>query len=260
MGAVAAQAPAPLRIFLRAGPKTHGPADNGLHDGPTWLREWRPLLASRGAVVNGALRFPTAAELEATDVLVMFAADAGTILGDDRANLERFLARGGGIVCFHDAVVAASDPDWFKTIVGGAWENGVARYFEGENTYYYVNTAHPITTGATTFTIEDEVYWNLHMMPGANILAVSFQPVRPRRGQAAADPGPRTLIPQIWTYERRLGDGAPYRAFVSLLGHHIETFASPHVRAILLRGIAWAGHRDVDSLTTKEEIEGLGRP
>src|SRR5881296_2935572 len=29
----------PLRIFLRAGPKTHGPANNGLHDGPTWLKE-----------------------------------------------------------------------------------------------------------------------------------------------------------------------------------------------------------------------------
>jgi type 1 glutamine amidotransferase len=257
MASATPQAPSPLRIFLRAGPKTHGPAGNGLHDGPTWLREWQPLLASRGAIVDGALRFPTAAELDRTDVLVMFAADAGTILGDDRANLERFLARGGGIVCFHDAVVAASDSDWFKTIVGGAWENGVARYFEGENTYYYVNAEHPITKGASTFTIEDEVYWNLHMMPDANILAMSFQPERPGRGAAANDAGGRTLIPQMWTYEGRVGDGQPYRAFVSLLGHHIETFASPHVRAILLRGIAWAGKRDVDSLTTKGEIEGL---
>jgi type 1 glutamine amidotransferase len=254
---VAAQAAPPLRIFLRAGPKTHGPAGNGLHDGPTWLREWRPLLASRGAVVDGALRFPTAAELDRTDVLVMFAADAGTILGEDRANLEHFLARGGGIVCFHDAVVAASDSDWFKTIVGGAWENGVARYFEGENTYYYVNTAHPITQGAVTFTIEDEVYWNLHMMPGANILAVSFRPQRPGRGAAPDDTADRTLIPQMWTYENRVNDGQPYRAFVSLLGHHIETFASPRVRAILLRGIAWAGKRNVDSLTTAEEVAGL---
>ena len=70
----AVQKQAPLRIFLRGGPKTHGPADNGLHDGPTWLKEWKPLLESRGASVNGALRFPTADELKNTDVLVMFAA------------------------------------------------------------------------------------------------------------------------------------------------------------------------------------------
>src|SRR5689334_14767347 len=98
---------APLRVFLRGGPKTHGPAGNGLHDGEVWVREWVPLLQSRGAVVEGAIRFPSADELARTDVLVMFAADAGTILGADRANLESFLKRGGGIVCLHDCVVTS---------------------------------------------------------------------------------------------------------------------------------------------------------
>ena len=42
---------APLRIFLRGGPKTHGPAGNGLHDGEVWVREWVPLLQARGATV-----------------------------------------------------------------------------------------------------------------------------------------------------------------------------------------------------------------
>src|SRR6516225_5177842 len=79
-----AQRRAPLRIFLRGGPKTHGPAGNGLHDGPTWLKQWQPLLESRGAKVSGALRFPTAEELDNADVLVMFADDAGTILGEKR--------------------------------------------------------------------------------------------------------------------------------------------------------------------------------
>src|SRR5436190_8666975 len=101
---------APLRIFLRGGPKTHGPANNGLHDGPTWLKEWQPLLESRGAKVAGALRFPTAEELENTDVLVMFAADAGKIVGEQREYFEKFLKRGGGIVAFHDAVVTPHDP------------------------------------------------------------------------------------------------------------------------------------------------------
>jgi type 1 glutamine amidotransferase len=209
--------------------------------------------------VAGALRFPTAEELDKTDVLVMFAADAGTILGDDRANLEKFLKRGGGIVALHDAVVTSKEPHWFKTIVGGAWENGVAKYFEGENTYYYINPEHPITKGAANFTITDEVYWNLHMMPDAQVLAASMQPVRPGRGAAPTpEPAIGTLIPQIWVYRNQLEGGRPYRAFTSLLGHHFSTFASPHVRAIVLRGIAWAGNRDPDSLATPEEKAAIG--
>ena len=41
---VAAQAPRaqPVRVFLRAGPKTHGP---GEHDHPRFLEEWKVLLA-----------------------------------------------------------------------------------------------------------------------------------------------------------------------------------------------------------------------
>jgi type 1 glutamine amidotransferase len=248
---------APLRIYLRGGPKTHGPAGNGQHDGPTWVKEWQPLLASRGAKVDGSLQFPTPQQLDDTDVLVMFAANAGNIAGDQRASLEKFLKRGGGIVCLHDAVLA-QEPHWFKTIIGGAWENGVAKYFEGENTYYYVNTEHPITKGASNFTITDEVYWDLHMMPDAHILAASMQPVRPARGaEPPATPAIGKLIPQMWTYETQLPGGQPYRAVVSLLGHHFTTFSSPHVRAIFLRAIAWAGKRDADLLATPEEVAAL---
>jgi uncharacterized protein len=250
--------PAPLRVFLRGGPKTHGPAGNGLHDGEVWVREWVPLLQSRGARVEGAIRFPTADELARTDVLVMFAADAGSILGADRANLETFLRRGGGIVCLHDCVVTSKEPQWFKTIVGGSWENGVAKFFEGENTYFYVSTEHPVVKGAANFTLTDEVYWNLHMMPNVQVLASSMQPVRQAPGAPApATPAIGTLIPQMWAYERQLDGGVPYRAFVSLLGHHFSTFSSPHARAIFLRAIAWVGNRDVDVLATADEIRAL---
>jgi type 1 glutamine amidotransferase len=252
------QGQAPLRIFLRGGPKTHGPAGNGLHDHEVWVKEWMPLLVSRGAAVEGDVTFPSSAQLDRCDVLVMFAANAGTILGDERARLEGFLKRGGGIVVLHDALVAGEDPHWFKTIVGGSWENKVAKYFEGDNAFYFVNPAHPVTAGASNFRIDDEVYWDLHMMPGAQILAVSTEP---KRGARAAGPdapaGLDRLIPQIWVYEHQLDGGRPYRAFVSLPGHHFSTFSSPHLRAIVLRGIAWAGRRDVDSLATPDEIAAL---
>src|SRR5258706_6271959 len=86
---------APLRIFIRAGAKTHGP---GEHDHPAFLKDWTVLLRERGAVVDGALQFPSAEQLEKTDVLVMFAAEAGTIAPADRPNPQTFTKRGGGIL------------------------------------------------------------------------------------------------------------------------------------------------------------------
>jgi type 1 glutamine amidotransferase len=250
-----------LRIFLRGGPKTHGPADNGVHDHPGWVKEWVPLLESRGAKVAGSLEFPTPEQLENCDVLVMFHQNAGSIQGEQRTQIEAFAKRGGGIVVIHDALVANRSAEWFSTLVGGAWDGRTARYFEGENTYYYVNREHPITKGAANFKIDDEVYWNLIMQPNANILAATMEPPRrARRGQAAPpQPAVNNLIPQIWVYENQLEGGQPYRAHVNLLGHHYRTFSSPHCRAIFLRGIAWAGKRDADLLTTPEEIEGLKR-
>src|SRR5258708_31467584 len=96
VGPVSSFAPAaePLRIFLRAGPKTHGP---GQHDGPSWLADWKPLLAARGAKVDGAVGFPTAEQLENTDVLVMYSAEGGAIKPEQREYLDKFLKRGGGI-------------------------------------------------------------------------------------------------------------------------------------------------------------------
>ena len=41
----AAQGTQPLRIFIRSGPKSHGP---GAHDYPRYLKEWVPLLNERG--------------------------------------------------------------------------------------------------------------------------------------------------------------------------------------------------------------------
>ena len=66
-----AQQDKPLRVFIRGGVKTHGP---GQHDHPRFLAEWKTLLNERGAKADGAMEFPTAEQLENTDVLVIYAA------------------------------------------------------------------------------------------------------------------------------------------------------------------------------------------
>src|SRR5436309_13627657 len=88
LGLTAGPAAEPLRVFIRAGAKTHGP---GQHDHLRFLAEWKELLNQRGARADGAMDFPTAEQLERTDVLVMFAAEAGTISPAQRETLDRFL-------------------------------------------------------------------------------------------------------------------------------------------------------------------------
>ncbi len=230
--------PAPLRVFLRCGPKTHGP---GQHDHPRFLADWSVRLAERGAAVEGALRFPPAEALERADVLVMYAAEAATLRGEERARFDAFLERGGGLVVVHDGV-CGEEPGYFAERAGGAWEHGVARYLEGEVGLYMTREDHPITRGIPHFDLQDEIYYELGMSPRARVLANAFHDVF-------------SITPQMWVV-----DDGPYRAFVTLQGHEWATFSHPAFRAILLRGIAWAGRREADLFLTADELSALRYP
>ena len=123
-----AEPPAPpLRVFIRAGVKTHNPVDNGIHDYPAFLAEWSKILLERGARVDGALHFPTAEELARTDVLVIYKGDGGTCRPAERRILERYLHDGGGLVVLHDGM-CSDDPAWFAPLAGGAKQHGEMNY------------------------------------------------------------------------------------------------------------------------------------
>ena len=176
-----------------------------------------------------------------TDVLVLYAAEGGSIHGADREHLQAFLARGGGIVAIHDSV-CGDDPQWFKTVIGGAWEHGHAKWATGTTDMYVRDFDHPITKGIANWRFEDELYTELHMMPEAHVLMAGFQDVF-------------NITPQMWTYEKD-----NYRAFVAIQGHYKKSFEHDAWRATLLRGIAWAAKRDADLWTTPEERAALAYP
>jgi len=96
------------------------------------------------------------------------------------------------------------------------------------------------------------------------VLATAYTP-KVKDGKKPVEGGKANVYdiqPQMWTYERTAEGGTqPYRAFVSIPGHLYGTFEKPNYRAILLRGIAWAGKRtNLDEFTKPEEISSLTYP
>ena len=237
----------PLRVYIHAGLKTH---DEGQHDYPQFLADWSKLLTRRGAIVDGGLHFPSARELAGVDVLIMYKGDAGYLSMDDRATLDAYLRRGGGLVSFHDAL-CGPEPEYFATILGGAKKHGEVNYtLEADVAYTITDTSHPIVQGMTGFTIRDEAFFLMTWAtsPEINVLASAPVAATPSAGIHKGE-----VVPQIWTYERALFPGPasqPYRAFVWMQGHNYANFAHPQIQPMLLRGIAWAGKRPADTLMT----------
>jgi type 1 glutamine amidotransferase len=245
----------PIHVFIYAGLKTHA---EGQHDYPQFLADWSKLLMNRNAVVDGGLHFPSAKELGATDVVVIYKGDAGYMSMEDRANLDAYLRRGGGLVSLHDAL-CGPDPGDFSSIVGGAKKHGETNFtLEANVPYTIVDTAHPIMQGMTNFSIKDEAFYSMtwSKTPEVHVLATAVMDATPS-AQQTGHAG--EVVPQIWTYEKQLvpaPTGQPYRAFVWMQGHFYSNFANPQVQPMLLRGIAWAAKRSTDTLMTERPARG----
>jgi len=105
-----------MHVYLQAGLKSH---QVGQHDYPQFLADWSKILTEHGAIVDGSLHAPDAAELEEyLNVLVIYKGDAGYMTDGARNALQAFVKRGGGIVSLHDSL-CGPDPDYFATLVGG---------------------------------------------------------------------------------------------------------------------------------------------
>lgn len=236
------QNPNGMRVFIWAGLKTHG---EGLHDYPQFLADWSKLLTAKGAVVDGALHAPRAADLEKTDVVVIYKGDAGYLTDEGKAALEAFTKRGGGLVSLHDAL-CGPDPAYFSTLLGGAKKHGEVNYtLEAQITYNIVDKADAIMKAMSEITIPDEAFYSITWSkdPAPHVLATNKIPGTPSAGAHKDE-----VVPQIWTLERPLSGGQSARAFAWMQGHAYANFTNPQIQKMLLRGIAWAGHKPVDEL------------
>lgn len=236
------QNPNGLPVYLRAGLKTHGPSQ---HDYPQFFADWSKLLTEHGAVVDGSLHAPLAQELEGVAVLVLFKGDAGYLSDTDRAALEGFIKRGGGIVSIHDSL-CGPDPAYFATLVGGAKKHGEVNFtLEANVPYTVVDTGSPLVEGIAGVSLRDEAFFNMTWAsnPAIHVLATTVIDGTPSAGHHKGE-----VVPQIWTYEHTLPGGQPARAFVWMQGHSYASFSRPEIQKMLLRAIAWAGKHPVNEL------------
>ena len=231
-----------MHVYIWAGLKSHGA---GQHDYPQFLADWSKLLTEHGAVVDGALHAPSSADLEHTDVIVIYKGDAAFLSDSEKNTLETFVKRGGGLVSFHDSL-CGPDPAYFATLVGGAKKHGEVNYtLDAPIPYTVVDKSNPIMKDMSDMTIFDESFFLMTWAknPGIHVLATAE--IAPTR---SAGDHKGEVVPQIWTYEHTLPGGQPARAFVWMQGHTYADFANYQIQRTLLRGIAWAGKKPVDEL------------
>ena len=81
---------------------------------PRFLAEWQKLLTDRGIQTSGGLDWPTAEQMNATDVIVAYAQEGGDATAEQEKLLEGFVKRGGGLVVIHTASVSFKNPPWWR--------------------------------------------------------------------------------------------------------------------------------------------------
>jgi putative heme-binding domain-containing protein len=226
--------PRRLKVVLAGGPKDHGP---GEHDYPLWLRRWSGLLATDASLaVETSEGWPSAKQLESADVIVMYSNNPGwdAAKGEE---LDRFLARGGGLVLIHFAVDGHQAVDSLASRIGLAWQGGKSAFRHGPLDLDFSGSKYPITRGFDKLRLVDESYWNLVGDPAAiEVLGTGKEDGEPR--------------PLFWA--RTQGKG---RVFVSIPGHYMWTFDDPLFRLLILRGMAWTAGESVDRFN---ELTTLG--
>jgi type 1 glutamine amidotransferase len=236
------QNPNGMHIYLWAGLKSHGV---GQHDYPQFLADWSKILTEHGAVVEGALHGPSPADLEHTDVVVVYKGDAAYLSDAQKTMLEAYVKRGGGLVSFHDSL-CGPDPAWFANLLGGAKKHGETNFtLDAPIPYTVVDKTNPITKDMTDMTLWDEAFFLMTWAKDPPVHVLVNAVVAPTR---SAGEHKGEIAPQMWTYEHTLPGGQPARAFVWMQGHTYANFANYQIQRTLLRGISWAAKKPVDEL------------
>jgi type 1 glutamine amidotransferase len=182
--------------------------------------------------------------------------------------LADFVRSGKGLVAVHGANWAFSglvvlgdhhvptgimEPAWpeYKSMIGGVWSDQRPASGHGQRHTFLVKISdvhNPITTGLPeTFEADDELYHNMHMAQGVQILATAYDDLKykfPQELKAAntATNWPHLDLnptgknePMLWTVNYGRG-----RTVYTTLGHDVKAMGMPGFSTIFVRSVEWA--------------------
>jgi len=146
-----------------------------------------------------------------------------------RANLERFVRGGKGLVLVHFGCGAWQDWPGFVQLAGRVWDPDLRGHDRrGPFTVDIVDTEHPITRGLKAFETTDELYTCLAGDRKIHVLAKATSKVDHKDYPMA--------------FVLSCGRG---RVFHCALGHDVKAFESEAVKTLYRRGTAWAATLEV---------------
>jgi uncharacterized protein len=183
-----------------------------------------------GAVFNDA-------QLRHFSVVVLNSASGTFLTPEQLGALERFVARGGGVVALHAAGDDSHKEPWYDaTILGTTFIGHPGGEDHIQRARVVVDQPrHPVMAGVTQpWTATDEWY-SFSGDPSARGMTVLA-----RVDEASYRPGAKLAMgrhPVMWINPRAKG-----RVFFSALGHDPEAYDDPNYRRILTNAIRWAGH------------------
>jgi type 1 glutamine amidotransferase len=146
------------------------------------------------------------------------------LTGDRRVALQRFVARGGGIVAVHAAADSHYGWDWYGKLIGGRFASHPSGTPQG--TVSVRADQHPNHDLPHSVERVDEWYYFNDLDPGSTYL-MTLDP---------ASIGERDVNPNPVAWTRDVDGG---RMFYTAMGHTKESYAEPFFLRHLANGLDW---------------------
>ncbi|WP_339731917.1 ThuA domain-containing protein [uncultured Gimesia sp.] len=245
------------KIVLIAGPKSHGPTGNGIHDYPWSVKLLKVMLDNSNVKDNVRVEYHLDGWPE--DPSTLNDADTIMVISDGRdgnkfaeaphfgnaehlQQIQRQVDRGCGFLTFHFSTFA---PDKYATQIqdwsGGYFdweENGLRRWYSAIKTIkapvHLIHPEHPTCRGVKDFDLREEFYFNLRFQADDPKLTPLFEVAelkgRKDNGNVVA-----------WAKERKNGG----RGFGTTCGHYYDNWQNAAFRKFILNAIAWTANVEV---------------
>lgn len=105
----------------------------------------------------------------------------------------------------------------------------------------HTNRKHPITKGLKDWTtMNEELYNNIQIFPGATPLAVGHQTQQPRKNRKTGKVKPGAKAVEAEAVVTWVNDFNGTRVFSTTIGHYNETVADDRYLDLVTRGLLWA--------------------